>query len=664
MIGRRLRHQRIAALTAALSLGFITSADAQPYRAIDIGTLGAIESSSSARAINDSGLIVGDSAVAGGLHAFRWTAAEGMEDLGTLGGANSRAIGVNEAGQIVGWAEIQTGQRHAFMWTRSGGMVDLGTLGGSTSEAYGLNESGMVVGRSANAAGQNRAFLWSERDGMVDLGTLGGATSVASAINDVGQIVGTAATATGGNRAFLREPNGRMTDLGTLGGSTSEAWGINNSGQVTGWSLGPGNPRRLAFIWTVPTGMVNINPGGGAAGRLGVGINASGMVIGNGDNFTDDEGPWVYANGRAVTLVGPTGMIPQGGFPGNYTFGLGLNDRGDAVGRARFSMTSATQHAIFWCRPAPPMIAGLSATPSVLAPADHSLATVQVHYSVITSCGASATTTLTATSNEPDAGTGAGDLPNDIGIVDNHTVRLRAERADAGSGRTYTIQVRVVDSANLEATQNVTVTVPAGSSGGSMTSVMLTTDVMSPQPSGATITLTAAGRGGTTPYSFRFWVQRWGGSWEIVRDWSTAPSFAWQPRNPGGFNLTVEARSSGGTTVEVATGAQYIITPSGEGGALSGVALSADLPAPQPVGTRMSFTAVPSGGIGPIDYRFWIQPWGGSWQVVREWSSVATFVWQPALSGGYNVAVEAREGAAEGSPEVSVSVGYWISEGR
>jgi probable HAF family extracellular repeat protein len=73
-------------------------------------------------------------------------------DLGTLGGGDSRAEGINDSGQVVGDSETAGGQRLAFLWT-DGVMQDLGTLGGSHSEARGINDSGQVVGQSSVASG-------------------------------------------------------------------------------------------------------------------------------------------------------------------------------------------------------------------------------------------------------------------------------------------------------------------------------------------------------------------------------------------------------------------------------------------------------------------------------------------------------------------------------
>ncbi|MDD2903780.1 MAG: hypothetical protein PHU44_15245 [Syntrophales bacterium] len=271
----------------------------------DLGTLAGGQSIadgylSGANGINNGGQAVGWSAaiLADGTfaqHAFLWTAAGGLQDLGTLGGDTAGATAINASGQVVGWSStILPGgalAQRAFLWTAGGDMQDLGTLGGD-SWAYGLNSNGQVVGAAATVSPDGtlveHAFVRTAGGGLQDLGTLGGGNSSAGAINDRGQIVGSADTAAGQPHAFLRTIAGAMLDLGTLGGGTSGANGINGSGQVVGWStvIIPGGTQQHAFLWTAAEGLQDlntlvINPPSGDFLLDARAINDTGKIVGS-----------------------------------------------------------------------------------------------------------------------------------------------------------------------------------------------------------------------------------------------------------------------------------------------------------------------------------------------------------------------------------------------
>jgi probable HAF family extracellular repeat protein len=108
-------------------------------------------------------------------HAFRWTPAGGLQDLGLTTGSESFATAISGNGLvIVGEARDASGFWRAFRWTASAGMQDIGTLGGPESAAFAANNDGtVIVGTSltSGGSGSNAAFVWTAKTGMQDLKT-------------------------------------------------------------------------------------------------------------------------------------------------------------------------------------------------------------------------------------------------------------------------------------------------------------------------------------------------------------------------------------------------------------------------------------------------------------------------------------------------------------
>jgi probable HAF family extracellular repeat protein len=144
--------------------------------------------------INNSRMIVGENQLGANLgypiHAVVWTNPNSSPtDLGTLGGTNSHAYGVNQVGDVVGTAEMASGVAHAFLWTSGGGMVDLSSWPNpctGPSAARSVNDLGIIVG-TCNAA----PVYWTAMQGMRSLSLPSGVTQASPlAINNKNQVVG------------------------------------------------------------------------------------------------------------------------------------------------------------------------------------------------------------------------------------------------------------------------------------------------------------------------------------------------------------------------------------------------------------------------------------------------------------------------------------------
>ena len=286
----------------------------------DLGTLGGPNSSVPFPVKDDRGDVAGiaDTSTTDPAHenfcafgdgyicqAFLWRNGVMTQLPNTLGGNNSRAAGVNNQAQIVGWAENTTQdptcispavfQYKPVVWgPKNGQMQVLPTLSGdSDGAAVAINNHGQIVGISGpcgddDGFGAAHAVIW-QNGTITMLTSLGGKYfNTAAAINEKGQIAGWADLANDTSlcvpacHAMLWTSNGGFKDLGTLPGDlNSLAYGINQQGQVVGQSIdASGNTR--AFIWqdNVMTDLNTLIPPSSTALAYGGDINDRGEITG------------------------------------------------------------------------------------------------------------------------------------------------------------------------------------------------------------------------------------------------------------------------------------------------------------------------------------------------------------------------------------------------
>lgn len=229
-------------------------------------------------AISAGGVIVGesennatDSLTQGPVSlAVAWKSGS-IYNLGTLGGNESGATGVNDWGDVVGGALTTNSEpyplrapyfdvfifgygttSHAFWW-RDGVMHDLQTLGGPDSMAFFVNDWGQIAGASDVDFSMNTSqlenpggptvhpFLWQNgkmRDLMADAPSdlFGGTYGIVSSLNNLGQITGIMNLADDSTWHSFLWDHGKVQDIGTLGGAFTTAHWLNDTGMIVGRS--------------------------------------------------------------------------------------------------------------------------------------------------------------------------------------------------------------------------------------------------------------------------------------------------------------------------------------------------------------------------------------------------------------------------------------------
>ena len=326
----------------ALVLGYASASPALAavtYTLTDLGTLGGSESF--AYGINEAGQVIGHSFLAGDVqrHAFLWEGGV-MTDLGTFGGGEnieSFAYDINEAGQVVGQAySTEYEEVHAFLW-EGGVMTNLVPFStGYGSYAGAINEAGQVLGAIDLYSEFVLTFVW--KDGVLTTLTWG-SNSYPAGMNEAGQVIGYTDTFDGtGEHAFLWD-SGVLTNLGAFGGRDADSYptAINESGRVIGYSYLVGNTNYHAFLWE--GGVLTDLGTFGGSDSIAHAINEAGQVVGSASTTGDAEQHAFLWEGGVLTDLGTLG--------GSESVAYGINEAGQVIGYS-YLAGDAERHPFVW----------------------------------------------------------------------------------------------------------------------------------------------------------------------------------------------------------------------------------------------------------------------------------------------------------------------------
>lgn len=294
-----------------------------------------------------------------------------VTDLGTLNDyPYTFPYRINDLAQAVGWSRIDfatslppTSQR-AFLW-QNPKITNLGTIGGTISRAYGINNKRQIVGFSLTTNGIPHAFVW-QNSTIKDLETYGtDNASVAWAINNSNQVVGwsyqdlnppyvptrTSIYQINKTSHAVLWQNGDVIDLGTLSGDNfSQAFNINNQGQILGWSFNtsnnivPGTTHVFRWEKGTMTNLGNLVAPTGYTSSLVYDINNKGQVVGSLQSSSGEFAAFVWQNGT-LTNLGNLGGTANGS---SISEAFDINEAGAVVGVSSASSGSSPLHAFVW----------------------------------------------------------------------------------------------------------------------------------------------------------------------------------------------------------------------------------------------------------------------------------------------------------------------------
>jgi len=332
----------LAGLAGAVFLAPTAGAAVQ-YRVEILRNLSSGTTSTTARAVNDSGVVVGDAERDGFFRVppVRWDlGASAPTELGFFKSENGFGWGINNSGDAVG--QLQGAPTTAAVWPAGGTSVialpSFSANPNGDNVARAISDTGWVVGSSAGAGAARWATFSTAPVSLRAPG--GGLATAATAVNNHGDAVGSAHdSSTGQEQAVLWQAGGttglalpRLPASGGLVNLETVAYGINDAGWIVGLATmysGTQPKTQRAVRWS-PDGSTIVDLGSGFA----TGINSAGDAVG-----LSSPGATLWTEDLNVTVDLNTVIAPDSGW--NLLFATDISDTGFIIGQGTFDPDGA-----------------------------------------------------------------------------------------------------------------------------------------------------------------------------------------------------------------------------------------------------------------------------------------------------------------------------------
>jgi probable HAF family extracellular repeat protein len=459
-------------------------ASAQSFQISAVNPLSG-DQTSIAMGINNAGMLVGTSYDANGNGHAYYLQGGTQTALATLGGSTSEANGISSDGRIAGSSALSSGLTHACYWI-SGTPADA-----DPANVYGpscgltINSAGVLAGYYTNSSSQPQGFTF---NGLVlaAVNYPSATQTTVNGINDQGLLVGSY-TSSGGVFGFIENGATFQTVPNLSGGTEGQANAVNLATDVAGWVTNSSDQEQAA-LWRNET-LILLGDLGGNYGEA-MGLNNYGQVVGASNIAASSYTPAYTANGNTSSFTAAGSLPPmndslshaflwQNGtlydlnafLPGNSGWilqsAMGINDSGQIVGYGTLNG----------------VLTGFVLTPVASTPVNGA-GTLALSQSAYSTTNGNGTVTITVTRTGGTTGVVSAQIATAPGTANagaDFTPVYQTVTFANGQGGSQTVTVPIVDDSQAAGSDNFTVRlfwITGGAAQGSTT--LATVTVQSP----------------------------------------------------------------------------------------------------------------------------------------------------------------------------------------